>query len=456
MGLHRDPTTYSTSPIEIQVRRLVWYQICFLDIRTCEATGPRPQIRPDDYDTQYPLNIDDIDLDRAESGDESVNLQEDRPYFTDMTISRMRFECYEMHRFLWNERPKLDKKKVDEERKVTVTSLLARIQTFKAAMEKTYLPMLSKSNPLHALASEMYGITSNRLYIAVLQKYITSDQYKMPDRLRQVMLSAAVMILEHSMAIEQPALAPWSWYIGALHQYQVAMLITNEWSAIKGDPVMEQRIWKVLDFSFNLPSGMSSNDKLRMILEDMVEKTQAYASMKRWRAPITMPQPGPWMHTPGVQEKQRKEREDKERSASVQSAETSNEPVETSVDENSSTPHVSPPPQPYHQPYQQYQPYQTQNQTIKFPGAIPVVAWGTFDAPTPTTNIQHQTSNPEPHKLSDYAPPTSVMSLMPTSVTTQHQDRNPSSAGIAMPSFGSADIINEIDLVGINRPAYIY
>ena len=31
-------------------------QLCFLDIRTCEATGPRPQIHKEDYDTRLPLN----------------------------------------------------------------------------------------------------------------------------------------------------------------------------------------------------------------------------------------------------------------------------------------------------------------------------------------------------------------------------------------------------------------
>ena len=45
MGLHRDGETYGMNPLETQVRRLIWYQLCFLDIRTCEAQGPRPTIR---------------------------------------------------------------------------------------------------------------------------------------------------------------------------------------------------------------------------------------------------------------------------------------------------------------------------------------------------------------------------------------------------------------------------
>ncbi|TKA78392.1 hypothetical protein B0A55_04715, partial [Friedmanniomyces simplex] len=73
MGLHRDGTFYSMSPVEVHVRRLVWHQLCFLDLRTCEATGPRPQIRPGDYDTRFPLNVDDSDLlaDEAPTQDKS-------------------------------------------------------------------------------------------------------------------------------------------------------------------------------------------------------------------------------------------------------------------------------------------------------------------------------------------------------------------------------------------------
>ncbi len=62
MGLHRDGSFYAMSAVDVHVRRMIWHQLCFLDMRTCEATGPRPQIRKDDYDTRPPLNVADADL----------------------------------------------------------------------------------------------------------------------------------------------------------------------------------------------------------------------------------------------------------------------------------------------------------------------------------------------------------------------------------------------------------
>lgn len=240
MGLHRDPSTYSTNPVEVQVRRLIWYQICFLDLRTCEATGPRPQIRRDEYDTRFPLNVEDDDLERAaQRGD---NVTQDSKSFTPMTITRMRAECFELYRMIWTERPKLQRKVEPGEKKTTLTGLLGRIQSFRAAMEKAYLPLMSRDNPLHAVAMEMYGILSSRLYLATLHPFASSDKGKMPERLRQIMISSCIMIVEHSMNIEeQPALSQWSWYVGALHQYHSAMLLLSEMYVTRVDPELSAR-----------------------------------------------------------------------------------------------------------------------------------------------------------------------------------------------------------------------
>ncbi|KAF2786581.1 hypothetical protein K505DRAFT_368111 [Melanomma pulvis-pyrius CBS 109.77] len=305
MGLHRDPSQWSSSPVEIHVRRLIWYQICFLDLRTCEATGPRPQIRREEYDTKFPLNVDDVDLERNDAP------TKDQTYFTDMTITRMRVECYEMHRLLWIERPKLERKKT------TLTSLLSRIQSFKAAMEKTYLPMLNKSVPLHVVAMEMYGILSNRLHVMVLQKFASSDRSRMPERLRQILISTCIMILEHSMTIEeQPVLAPWAWYVGALHQYHTSLLLLSELYSGQRDQATEARVWRCLDYVFDLPAGLVGSEKSRFILEELVGRTSMFQKLRRTRAPTSMPPPGPRAHfkeTPS----RKSETQDRDRSSSV-------------------------------------------------------------------------------------------------------------------------------------------
>ncbi|KAL1594909.1 hypothetical protein SLS59_008459 [Nothophoma quercina] len=460
--MYLDPSAYGAPPIECQVRRLVWHQICFLDLRTCEATGPRPQIRSDDFDTRLPLNIDDIDLDRAEHGDRSIDVENDRIYFTDITISRMRFECYDMHRFLWVERPKLGKKRKEGERKVTISSLLARIQSFRARMEKTYLPMLSRTAPLHALASQIYGILSNRLYIHILQNYLSSDRHKMPERLRQVVISAAIMILEHSQNIEQqPALTSWSWYVGALHQYHTSLLLLSELYAQPCPPALEQRTWRVLDFVFDTGPGMTNPEKTRAVLEELRNKVQVYASVKRWRAPKGMPQAGPRTQSFGYQLRQR-EAEERARNASLHTGssdqEFSNNRSPTSglpVQDSGGSQDLSPPLQqtfrPPRLPLSQRQ--GSGSGVIDYPGAMPNTDWGTFDVqlPASTPSYQQPTASLNVYLTPNYPPATPSVNLMsPPRAMSQGSDPVASSTYAAPAgTAGSSpmDALNDLDWV---------
>jgi hypothetical protein len=106
MGLHRDGEAYGMNPLETHVRRLIWHQLCFLDIRTCEAQGPRPTIRRDDFDTKLPLNIDDIDV--HASGKPPIWTHR----WTDATFSLIRFEINEMMRTIWVDRPRIERRKI--------------------------------------------------------------------------------------------------------------------------------------------------------------------------------------------------------------------------------------------------------------------------------------------------------------------------------------------------------
>lgn len=437
MGLHRDPTAYSSSPIECQVRRLVWYQICFLDLRTCDAVGPRPQIRLDDYDTRFPLNVDDEDLDRAERGERGVDVSKDSNRFTDMTISLMRFEGYEMHRFLWSERPKLERKRTGDKSGVTITSILSRVQSFQAAMEKKYLPMLSKTEPLHVLASELHGIVSNRLYVAILQKYIAGARNKMPERLRQLTMSAATMILEHGMSIEQhPILSSWAWIVGALHQHHSALLLVNEICVSNPEPAMEQRIWRCLDYSFNLPPGLPNIEKTRIVLEDLVGKSKRYTEIKRIRAPTNMRDAGP-APEPRTQAQQ----EDKHRQNSVPAPTANAGPFPHNIGGRSTPQQLVPSPR-----QSALQHASTMGpRRAQFPGAIPTVDWGTIDLPASLPISQQQT-------YSDFhltTPAQRYASVAEHTAGSNASSPNSAVYGMTPGSTGSnsMDAINDIDWV---------
>ncbi len=273
MGLHRDPQeTYGLAPLESHVRRTLWCQLCFLDIRTAEAQGPRPLIRRDDFDSSFPLNIDDADL--------VSGSPEESSRWTDMTFSRIRFECNEMHRVIWVDRSRLEKKQV------SLTHVLGKIESFRKAMEAKYHLILDENVPLQKEAKLVMNLQLLRMHIMVLHRYHNS--VCIPDRLRQIILSAGTQQIEDAVLLEtDPVLQPWAWYCGAYQQWHTAFLLLVE---VFSFPMRREadRIWRILDYVFEIDSSMTRDQKGRAILSGLRDRTSAYRDFRKIRAPINM------------------------------------------------------------------------------------------------------------------------------------------------------------------------
>jgi hypothetical protein len=276
MGLHRDPSEYGLPPLESHVRRMVWYQLCFLDIRTCEAQGPRPTVRKDDFDTRYPLNINDGDLMQP--------TVKESTQWTDMTFSRMRFECNEMHRVIWVDRLRLEKKQI------SLTHVLGKIENFRKAMDDKYLPMFDENIPIHRNAHLVMDVLVSRMYIMVLHRYHNSVSVRIPDRLRQVILTTGTKQMEDAIQLETaPDLQLWAWYTGAYQQYHTAFLLLVE---VFSYPMRREadRIWNCLDYIFETNPAHPRAQKARLIITELRDKSGVFRNIRKVRAPVSMMQ----------------------------------------------------------------------------------------------------------------------------------------------------------------------
>ncbi len=217
MGLHRDGDAYGLTPLETHVRRLIWHQLCFLDIRTCEAQGPRPAIRREDYDTKLPLNCEESELTDA------VVPPQAAEHWTSTLLPLVRFEINEMMRIIWADRRKL------ESRKTTLTAVLTKIENFRRRMFEKYDPFLSDSVPIQRYAKLVMHLLMYRLHAMVLHPYHSNTVNPMPQRLNSVLILSGIMIIEISIQLESNGLyADWSWYVGAYQQFQIALLLAVE------------------------------------------------------------------------------------------------------------------------------------------------------------------------------------------------------------------------------------
>jgi hypothetical protein len=276
MGLHRDGETYGLNPIETQVRRLIWYQLCFLDIRTCEAQGPRPSIRRGDFDTRLPINVNDVDL----HADGKPVTGVDR--WVDATFTTMRFEINEMMRLIWSERPRV------ESRKSTLTNLLGKIEAFRRHLAEKYDHLIDERVPFQRFAKMVKNLLLGRLTVMVLHPYHNSVQSMMPPRLRKMLISAATNTVENAMWIDSvPDVHPWAWYGGAFNQYHSAFLLLLDSHFFSHGENLD-RIWHCLDYVFETDPAEPREAKARKVLCELQEKTTVYQQFRKMRASPAM------------------------------------------------------------------------------------------------------------------------------------------------------------------------
>lgn len=274
MGLHRDGEAYGLGPLETHVRRLLWHQLCFIDIRTCEAQGPKPAIRREDYDTKLPLNCEEEQL------TPQTHMQPDSgEQWTSTLLPLVRFEMNEMMRIIWADRRKL------ESRKTTLTAVLTKIENFRKRMLEKYNGSLNDEVPIQRYGKLVMHLLLYRLYAMVLHPYHSNTTSPMPQRLNSLLVMSGIMIIEISIQLETyPQFADWAWYIGAYQQFQIALLLATE-IYYRPDNKEADRIWVCLDYVFNLDSNMPREQKGVAILTEIMSKTAVYTGMRKMRAP---------------------------------------------------------------------------------------------------------------------------------------------------------------------------
>lgn len=271
IGLHRDGESFGFGPRDTHVRRLLWHQLCVLDIRTAEAHGPRPSIRREDYDTRLPPNCDE------EAILPDGPPPESQEHWTSMTFSLIRFEINEIMRAIWEDRRKLAR------RQMLLTEMLSKTEDFRKRMIEKYEGMLQDEDAYQRYAKLVMHLLLYKLYSLVLQPYHHSSNLELPQRLNNVVVMAGIMMIEISIRLENDALfGDWAWYFGAYSQHQLALVLAVE---LQFRPAHRDaaRIWPCLDYVFNLNRDLPPETKLRRILGNVWMKCAVFRGLRRVR-----------------------------------------------------------------------------------------------------------------------------------------------------------------------------
>ncbi len=187
-----------------------------------------------------------------------------------------------MMRTIWIDRPRI------ERRKISLTAVLSKIETFRSNMAEKYDHLIDDRIPVQKCAKLVKALLLSRLHIMVLHRYHNSVVAPMPDRLRSIMVASGTTTIETAVALETlPELRNWSWYGGALQQYHTAFLLLME---VHVYPQRKEadRIWHCLDYIFETNPSEPRRLKAQKILGELQQKTAVYQSMRGMRAPVVM------------------------------------------------------------------------------------------------------------------------------------------------------------------------
>ncbi|KAB8664813.1 hypothetical protein FH972_026238 [Carpinus fangiana] len=277
-GLHRDGTNYGLSPLETHVRRLVWHQLCFLDMRTCDAVGPRPQIRAGEFDTKIPLNVND-DQFFVDTKDPPA---QDATHWTDMTHMTMRSEWVDFYRYLWINR--LHK----PGQPIKLTASLKDIEEWRRRFERKWLPMLDDAIPIQGYALRIARLLTIKLSTSVTHHFLAPGIHKTPERLTSICISTLSASCSTACELEtNPRFRLWSWYVGTYQQYHPALLLTRTLLEQPERPESDA-VWPSLDYVFDLPSSMDKVEKARLVIGELHRRLQVFRARRRHKSSLAV------------------------------------------------------------------------------------------------------------------------------------------------------------------------
>ncbi|KAI1388758.1 fungal-specific transcription factor domain-containing protein [Hypoxylon trugodes] len=255
MGLHRDGSLFKLSPFETEMRRRLWWHLCLLEWRAAEDAGLETTITPSSFDTRFPLNINDNEMDTT-----SLSLR-DRHGHTEMTFSLVRYEAWPLAAS-WRSRNMLcpcQRPVGSAEKEEALEKLLSRL-------EDTYLQYCRPiSTPITRILLMMVPqmIAKMRL-LASYPVYHRDDPQgtTLTPGERDALFRSAIDLIELDQLIEADGeLRGWRWFFANTHIPWHAMSFALSELCIRVEGEIENTAWNVIERVFpSVPLGLGRPD----------------------------------------------------------------------------------------------------------------------------------------------------------------------------------------------------
>ncbi|OQD66887.1 hypothetical protein PENPOL_c004G05978 [Penicillium polonicum] len=239
-GLHRDPLALplgTMDVVQVELRRRLWAQICYLDFRTTEDHGFAPSIHESDFDTRRPLSVDDVDL--IEGAIPSAGLS-DAPKFTDMTIYLLRITTAQYYGRIFKmthaSRNRLHASigPVGEaEALAELQDLLNNAESLADEFEKNLDDLVrycDKRVSMQSMALDLRDHLKNKFWVMFWIRVSRQDREKVigPVMRRRIFVDAATAIENWCTIASGKACEPFQWHIYAHAGFSLILYVLSE------------------------------------------------------------------------------------------------------------------------------------------------------------------------------------------------------------------------------------
>lgn len=246
LGIHREGTKFDDlSPFDVEMRRRLWWAICILDLRSAEDQGTELTIAERTYDTRFPLNIDDVDM-----NPEMTDFPEEKMGPTDMTFCLIRYEICALARrihFSTNGLAPCRSRSTEAESDEMLLECYERI-------EKLYLSTCGDKDTdvLHWVASMIARLIMAKMSLIIYQPMIlhpTGQDIHKDFRYRLFM--ASLEVVECTRVLNSEARCKqWRWLFQTYGQWHAVAYLLLEVCRLPWTASVE-RAWIVLNATFH-------------------------------------------------------------------------------------------------------------------------------------------------------------------------------------------------------------
>lgn len=269
MGLHRDGTFFSDmSPLEVEIRRRVWWFLCFLETKCWNSLGNSELagvgVTERNFDTREPLNINDEDINAT-----MTEFPLSRTGYTESTMTLMRCEVWRLFHTIKSIISRLGTAR-QEASDENIWKMLETLRNFKDIWSEK-LNREGDHHPPMVLLGLMCRIQANSLeLVAGLHKRSLSHGDGPDD---QALATAWSVLQDFHALMHQKITKRISWLVRGQVQWQPLAIVLSHIGHRPWDASSEET-WRVVQELVSDVSEAVQADTLWQPLNHLMKKAQ--------------------------------------------------------------------------------------------------------------------------------------------------------------------------------------